>query len=111
MDYQFVEQILKMIGASSYQFATIESYIEEVIDYMVDAGVSREIANSRKCIGTVTRGVMDLWNYGSGDVSFSQYFKERVTQLSYANEKENPGYKCECVEPITTKEIEEILEK
>lgn len=109
MDYQFTEQILKMVGAPLYQFATVESYIEEVIEYMIDAGIAKEIAVSKKCIGTVTRGVMDLWNYGSGAVSFSEYFKERVIQLSY--EKENQKQDCECVEPITNKEIEDILER
>ncbi len=109
MDYQFTDQILKMIGAPLYQYSIIEGYIEEVIEYMVDAGVSRDIAISKKCIGTVTRGVMDLWNYGSGAVNFSPYFKERVVQLSYSSGETPEQHRC--VDPITLEEIENILEK
>ena len=86
--YDFTDSILKMIGAPSYQKETIEEYIEEVIEYMVDSGVTREIATSRKAKGTVTRGVLDLWNYTSGDTKFSPVFKERVTQLAYSKGEE-----------------------
>lgn len=110
MDYQFTEQILKMIGAPLYQYATVESYIEEVIEYMVSSGVDREVAASRKCIGTVTRGVMDLWNYNSGQTDFSAYFKERVTQLAYEDGESTLPHE-RCVDPIAVEEIEEILEK
>ena len=77
---------------------------------MVSSGVDREVAVSRKCIGTVTRGVMDLWNYNSGQTNFSAYFKERVTQLAYeAGESTTPHERC--VDPIAVEEIEKILEK
>jgi hypothetical protein len=32
--------------------------------------------------GTVARGVSDLWNYGAGAGKLSEYFYERVIQLS-----------------------------
>lgn len=84
--YEFTDEILKMIGAPSYQKPTVEGYIEEVIEYMVASGVSKAVALSRKAKGVVTRGVNDLWNYGSGEVNLSPYFKERVIQLSYDEE-------------------------
>lgn len=84
-EYDFTDSILRMIGAPSYQKETIEEYIEEVIEYMVDSGVPREVAISRKAKGTVTRGVNDLWNYTSGDTKYSPAFKERVTQLAYSD--------------------------
>ena len=33
-------------------------------------------------IGVLTRGVADLWNYGSNDGKLSQYFIQRVSQLA-----------------------------
>ena len=100
-----------MIGAPLYQYATVESYIEEVIEYMVSSGVDREVAVSRKCIGTVTRGVTDLWNYNSGQTDFSAYFKERVTQLAYGRCGNSTTPHERCVDPIAVEEIEKILEK
>lgn len=50
---------------------------------MQDAGVSEEVMQTTKIIGAVTRGVSDLWDYGSGNGEFSPYFFQRVTQLVY----------------------------
>lgn len=63
------------------QDATLQEYINEVIAYMEDAGVPSEVANSEISAGVIARGVMDLWNYGSGKLS--DYFYQRVTQLAY----------------------------
>lgn len=62
-----------------YQDATIQGYIDEVIAFLVDAGVSRSVITT----GVVARGVSDLWNYGSGEGKLSTYFMQRATQLSY----------------------------
>jgi hypothetical protein len=62
-----------------YQDATISTYIDEVMDYLVGAGVSR----SNITDGIVTRGVSDLWAYGSGNGKLSDYFIQRATQLTY----------------------------
>lgn len=92
-EYEFTDEILKMIGAPSYQRETIEGFIEEVIYDMVDSGVKIEVALSRKAKGTVFRGVSDLWNYSSGNVKYSPYFIERVTKLAY--EKDSTSSKSE----------------
>lgn len=65
----------------NHQDTTLKEYIDEVICYMIDAGVPSEIANSEISAGVISRGVMDLWNYGSGKLS--DYFYQRVTQLTY----------------------------
>lgn len=109
-EYEFTDNILKNIGAPAYQKETIIEYIEEIIDYMVSSGVPREVAVSKKCKGTVARGVNDLWNYGSGEVNLSPYFKERVIQLSYPGESETTQHDS-CVEPIEAEEIKEIVEE
>ena len=63
----------------TYQDATLRNYIDEVTAYLIDAGVSdRDIT-----AGIIARGVSDLWNYGSGEARFSEYFMQRATQLAY----------------------------
>lgn len=74
-----------------YQNDTIQSYIDEVIEFMCDAGVSREIAESKTAIGTIARGVSDLWNYGANNTTYSNYFLQRVIQLSYKRDDRVEG--------------------
>ena len=66
-----------------YQDATLNVYIDEVKAYMVSAGVSEEVVNADSSAGVIARGVTDLWNYNGGAGKLSQYFYERVSQLSY----------------------------
>lgn len=63
----------------TYQDATLRSYIDEVIAYLIDAGVS----DGDITAGIIARGVSDLWNYGSGEARFSEYFMQRAAQLAY----------------------------
>ena len=58
---------------------TISVYIDEVVDYMSGAGVSAAIIAASP--GVAARGVSDLWDNDGGNVKFSPYFHERVTQL------------------------------
>lgn len=62
-----------------YQDNTLSEYITEVVAYLTDAGVSADNITA----GIVSRGVADLWNYGSGGGKLSEYFMQRATQLSY----------------------------
>lgn len=57
---------------------TIQQYINEVIAFLVDAGVKESNITS----GIVTRGVADLWNYGGNEGKLSEYFMQRASQLS-----------------------------
>lgn len=61
-----------------YQNDTIQIYFDEVIDYLVNAGVNE--SNITK--GIIARGVSDLWNYGTGEGRFSEYFYQRAKQLA-----------------------------
>lgn len=70
-----VKQALGITG--SYQDPTLLAWINEVVAFLRDAGVTEITA------GLVARGVADLWNYGAGDGRFSTYFLQRATQLSY----------------------------
>lgn len=76
-----VKTVLGMNG-SNYQDETLSVYIDEVLEFMIDAGVQREVAESTAAVGCLAVGVNDLWNYSSGGVRFSEYFKSRVVQLS-----------------------------
>lgn len=72
-----VKKALGIMG--DYQNETLQQYMDEVVDFLVDAGVTR----SNITCGIVARGVSDLWNYGSGDGKLSQYFMQRAAQLSF----------------------------
>lgn len=60
--------------------ATIQVYIDEVVDYMHGAGVTQSVIAASP--GVIARGVSDLWDNDGGNVKFSPYFHERVTQLA-----------------------------
>lgn len=114
MAYAYLENVKKMLGISGkFQDDTLEEYIEEVIDFIVDAGVSRKYAEGASCKGLVARGVADLWNLGSGNVSLSPYFKHRVIQLAYkapSSGEDTPEEGNEVI-PITKEEIDEVIEE
>lgn len=83
-DQELLTEVKKRIGVTGeYQDDTIKGYIQDVKDFMIDAGVDSTVMESNVIIGAVTRGVSDLWDYGSGTGEFSPYFFQRVTQLSY----------------------------
>ena len=75
-----LESVKTALGITGdYQDATIQSYIDEVVEFLMDAGVKK----SDISVGIVTRGVSDLWNYGGADGKLSEYFLQRATQLSF----------------------------
>lgn len=79
-DAQMLTAVKAALGIEgTYQDTTITEYIEEVKAYLVGAGVK----TSDITAGVVARGVADLWSYGSGQGKLSEYFMQRVTQLSY----------------------------
>lgn len=80
-----LEKVKNALGITgTYQDATLNVYISEVVAYMQDAGVSTEVINSDVSAGVIARGVTDLWNYNGGAGKLSDYFYQRVSQLSYA---------------------------
>jgi len=83
-DAELLTEVKKRIGITGdYQDDALTGHIQDVKDFMQDAGVSEEVMQTTKIIGAVTRGVSDLWDYGSGNGEFSPYFFQRVTQLVY----------------------------
>lgn len=58
---------------------TLKIHIEEIKDYMIEAGISKDVLNSDMSAGAIVKGVTDLWLNGA----LSEYFYQRVTQLKY----------------------------
>lgn len=71
----------------AYQDATLTVYVDDVKAFMKSAGVSDAVISSDAAVGCIMRGVADLWNYGSGNATLSEYFRMRVIQLKMAKVK------------------------
>ena len=82
---QDVKNALGITGI--YQDDTLQVYVDEVIAFLVDAGVPESNITN----GIVARGVSDLWNYGGGDGKLSQYFMQRAIQLTKFKPSTNSG--------------------
>ena len=83
-DAELLEKVKIGIGITgTYQDATLLTYIDDVKNFLSDAGVPENIVNCSESVGVITRGVSDLWNYGAGSAEFSPYFIQRATQLVY----------------------------
>lgn len=65
-----------------YHNDTLNIYIDEVKSFMYFAGIDEDVVSGTIARGVICRGVADLWNYGAGNAQFSEYFKQRVTQLA-----------------------------
>ena len=80
-----LEAVKNALGITGeFQDATLKIYINEVMEYMKNAGISEDVINSGVSAGVIARGVTDLWNYNGGAGKLSDYFYQRVIQLKYA---------------------------
>ena len=80
MDMVTLAMVKNALGITgTYQDDTLTVYMNEVKDYLKDAGVAEENITA----GVVARGVSDLWDYGSGTGKLSTYFMQRAAQLAY----------------------------
>lgn len=75
----------------TYHDEKIQLYIDEVKEYLLDAGVNSTVMESECAKGVILRGMSDLWNSGVGDVKFSTYFMQRATQLTYKTVEVSDG--------------------
>ena len=81
--FSMLEHVKTCLGITGeYHNAIIQGYIDEVQEYLQDAGIPQTVTASKACGGIVTRGVADLWNYGAGGAALSPYFHERAAQLA-----------------------------
>lgn len=70
----------------TFQDAALQGFIDDVKNFLMDAGVPEDVISSRASVGVIARGVADTWNYGSGDGEFSQMFCQRAEQLRHQTE-------------------------
>lgn len=81
--FNMLEHVKANLGITGdYQDTAVQGYIDEVREYLQDAGIPETVTNTKPCGGIVTRGVADLWNYGAGGAALSPYFHERAAQLA-----------------------------
>lgn len=74
----------------TFQDTTIQGWIDEIKEFLLDGGVAKTVVDSIKAKGVISRGVSDLWNYGAGDGKLSPYFYQRATQLSFVDADDTP---------------------
>ena len=83
---QQITQIKQALGiGDGIPDATINVWLSDVKDFMLNAGVPTSVINADTSIGTLARGVSDTWNYGDGNTDYSNAFKMRVSQLALGN--------------------------
>lgn len=81
-DAELLTKIKNGLGITGeYQDATLTVYVNDVKAFLRSAGVADEVIESEASVGCIMRGVADLWNYGSGEASLSDYFRMRLIQL------------------------------
>lgn len=79
---ELLTQVKKGLGITgTFQDDTLKVYIDDVKAFMISAGVEKSVVEDTVSVGCIMRGVADLWNYGSGNAKFSEYFKMRLLQL------------------------------
>ena len=82
-DAELLEKVKTALGhIPDYHNDILIGYIDEVKAFLKSAGVKDSVLGSNAAVGCIVRGVADLWNYGSGGVSFSEYFRMRAIQLA-----------------------------
>lgn len=85
---EILKKVKNALGITgSYQDNTLMEYIIEVKLFLQDLGVPKQVVDSDAAAGVISRGVSDLWNYDSGNLS--KYFYQRAIQLIYSEKQSN----------------------
>lgn len=81
--FSMLEHVKLCLGITDeYHDGTLQAYIDDVKEHLIDSGIPETVVSTKACGGVVARGVADLWNYGSGGAALSPYFHERAAQLA-----------------------------
>lgn len=81
-DAEQLKQIKSALLITGNHFdVALNMYLQDIKQYMLSAGVNSDTLKSETSLGTIARGVSDLWNFGNGNGKLSPYFYERVIQL------------------------------
>lgn len=85
---EILKKVKNALGITGdYQDNTLMEYIIEVKLFLQDLGIPKQIVDSDAAAGVISRGVSDLWNYDSGNLS--KYFYQRAIQLIYSEKQNN----------------------
>lgn len=106
-DADLVEKIKIRLGITGdYHDALLGELANDVKDFILDAGGDPE---SEQAVGLIARGVTDLWNFGSGDGTYSQVFFQRLLQMSLPGDSSiTGGVK---IDPIDPPEIDDVFDE
>ena len=76
-----LEQVKKLLGITGkFQDETINEWIDEIKQLMIDGGISPSIVNDVKSAGVIAKGIDDVYFQKN---NLSNYFWQRATQLAY----------------------------
>lgn len=76
-----LDQVKKLLGITGkFQDETIQGWIDEIKQLMIDGGIPPSIVNDVKSAGVIARGIDDVY-FQKTDLS--NYFWQRATQLAY----------------------------
>lgn len=88
--FDILSKVKTSLGITGeFQDDTLNNYIAEVKEFLLDAGVKPTVVDAEISAGVITRGVADLWNYGAGDAELSSYFMQRAIQLTFKEVSNN----------------------
>ena len=63
----------------NYHDELLTAYADDVKEYLLSAGVKKEVVESKKAVGCIAKGVSDLWERET----FSDLFRQRAIQLTF----------------------------
>ncbi len=76
-----LDQVKKLLGITGkFQDETIQGWIDEIKQLMIDGGIPSSIVDDVKSAGVIARGIDDVY-FQKTDLS--NYFWQRATQLAY----------------------------
>ena len=76
-----LDQVKKLLGITGkVQDETIQGWIDEIKQLMIDGGIPSSIVDDVKSAGVIARGIDDVY-FQKTDLS--NYFWQRATQLAY----------------------------
>ena len=76
-----LDQVKKLLGITGkFQDETIQGWIDEIKQLMIDGGIPSSIVDDVKSAGVIARGIDDVY-FQKTDLS--NYFFQSATQLAY----------------------------
>lgn len=75
------EKVLEAAGFTEYHKQSVQPYYEDGKDFLLDAGVPKEVVESDKSIGCLARYILDTYNLNGAAVDLSPFFFRRLKQL------------------------------